>query len=209
MTMLFSLEMLAKVCLLPWRRLRSSRKHSFDLVVTFGACALTADIFNAGAIPSGGSQQLSAESLHRLALSLVHMRLARLLVYVPPFHKVLRTFALLLPSAAQLLSTMSVLLYCFAVLGMACFGGVITTDTSGARISADAAARLAASSFATSHYYPNNFNDLASSIVTLFELLVVNDWQVIASGYTAAVGLQARCFFIAFYVFGVVLTQPS
>ncbi|KAL3904470.1 MAG: hypothetical protein SGPRY_011271, partial [Prymnesium sp.] len=51
---------------------------------------------------------------------------------------------------------------------------------------------LANSTFGTSGYYPNNFNDLASGVVTLFELLVVNNWFVIASGFEAVLGPHAR-----------------
>ena len=36
---------------------------------------------------------------------------------------------------------------------------------------------LEASDFGQAGYGPNNFNDLPSGMITLFELLVVNNWQ--------------------------------
>lgn len=58
------------------------------------------------------------------------------------------------------------------------FGGVITTDrTSGLVITPEQARALTDSEFGQSGYYPNSFNDLPSGFVTLFELLVVNNWQ--------------------------------
>lgn len=32
-------------------------------------------------------------------------------------------------------------------------------------------------------YYLNNFNDFASAFVTMFELMVVNNWHVVANMY--------------------------
>eukprot|EP00501_MAST-03F_sp_TOSAG23-6_P000298 GSMAST32.ASY1.ANO1.305.1 assembled CDS len=47
-------------------------------------------------------------------------------------------------------------------------------------------------------YYPNNFNDFASGLVTLFELLVVNNWFIIMDGFAAATGSDwSRWFFIS------------
>lgn len=52
-----------------------------------------------------------------------------------------------------------------------------------------------------------NFNDLMSSLVTLFVLIVVNNWYVIVAmcvdikdGDTAV-----RYFFVVFYYFGVII----
>lgn len=53
----------------------------------------------------------------------------------------------------------------YAVVGMHLFGGKI--------VEGDAA--LAKINFGKSNYYSNNFNDFASSLVTLFELLIVNN----------------------------------
>jgi len=51
----------------------------------------------------------------------------------------------------------------------------------------------------------NNFNDFGSACVTLFELLVVNNWQVLMGGFVAVRGTQARVFFITFYTIAVVM----
>jgi site-specific recombinase len=45
-----------------------------------------------------------------------------------------------------------------------------------------------------------------SSIVTLFALMVVNNWYVIVSMYaTVSNTVQVRWFFLAFYYFGVLI----
>ena len=39
--------------------------------------------------------------------------------------------------------------------------------------------KLEGSPFAALNYYPNNFNNFLRSYVTIFELLMVNNWQYI------------------------------
>jgi len=86
-------------------------------------------------------------------------------------------------------------MYTFAVAGVQIFGGVINTDPSSPY--ADA---VAATDFGQLDYYANNFNDMASGMVTLFELLVVNNWFVLAGGFAAAVGNWALLYFVSFHL---------
>ena len=56
------------------------------------------------------------------------------------------------------------------------------------------------------YYYLMNFNDLASSWVTLFALVIVNNWFIIVQMYVDATEVPAvRWLFIMFYYFGVVI----
>jgi len=122
---------------------------------------------------------------------------------VHAFRVILDTFVRLLPASSKLLKAFTIMLFCFAQFGMQVFGGIITSDRSGAVITSEQADALEASDFGQSGYGPNSFNDLPSGMITLFELLVVNNWQVITSGYVAVLGVNARWFFIAFYGVGV------
>lgn len=53
----------------------------------------------------------------------------------------------------------------YAAIGMQVFGGKLVMGDE----------RLAGITYGTANYYSNNFNDFASSLVTLFELLIVNN----------------------------------
>ena len=103
------------------------------------------------------------------------------------------------------------------------FGGLINQDPTAPGWTA-----LSATDFAHNQYWPNNFNDLASGLVTLFELLVVsgggggkdgeqpadacallcqvNNWFVVMGGFIAVTSKAHRLFFIAFYALGVIVT---
>lgn len=81
--------------------------------------------------------------------------------------------------------------YLYGTLGVEIFGGLIRVDS----------AELKGSLYAKSNYYSNNFNDFASALVTLFELMVVNNWFVIAGGLArvAHSPAVAWAFCISFY----------
>ena len=55
-------------------------------------------------------------------------------------------------------------------------------------------------------YIYNNFNDLASSFVTMFELMVVNNWYVNTNMYVDITGTNwTRIYFVIFYYLCVVI----
>uniref|UniRef100_A0A7S3DFL6 EF-hand domain-containing protein n=1 Tax=Palpitomonas bilix TaxID=652834 RepID=A0A7S3DFL6_9EUKA len=62
-----------------------------------------------------------------------------------------------------------------------------------------------ASSYHESDYYKNNFNGVIYSIITLFELMVVNNWFITMDGYVRATASDfTRIYFVAFYVISVI-----
>jgi len=65
--------------------------------------------------------------------------------------------------------------YLYGTVGVVVFGGRIRVD----------APSLKHTPFADSVYFANNFNDFASGLVVLFELMVINNWFVIAGGLAA------------------------
>ncbi|XP_019905065.2 two pore calcium channel protein 1 [Esox lucius] len=61
------------------------------------------------------------------------------------------------------------------------------------------------SSFAKHNYCKNNFNNVISSFILLLELTVVNQWHVLASGFTAVTHVSARIFFVLFHIVIVII----
>merc|ERR1711934_1079906 len=58
--------------------------------------------------------------------------------------------------------------------------------------------------YGVNRYWVNNFDTLQSSIMVLFEQLVVDNWPIVMEGCVAATTLWARVYFIFFYGFSVV-----
>ncbi|KDO28315.1 hypothetical protein SPRG_06365 [Saprolegnia parasitica CBS 223.65] len=54
-------------------------------------------------------------------------------------------------------------------------------------------------------YMANNFNDMASGMVLLFELLIVNNWFVLADGFVCVTSKYARWYFVTFHLIGVTI----
>ena len=50
------------------------------------------------------------------------------------------------------------------------------------------------------YYYLNNFENVISSFVTLFELTVVNNWYILMEGYAVTVTQWSRIYFMCFYL---------
>ena len=65
--------------------------------------------------------------------------------------------------------------------------------------------RLQGSEYAALGYYRNNFNDIVSSFVVLFELMVVNQWHVIADGFVILTNKYARIYFVTYHMTSVVI----
>jgi hypothetical protein len=74
---------------------------------------------------------------------------------------------------------------------------MITTDPSSAEYK-----ELEGSEYEEAGYWPLNFNDMFSALLTLFLLLYVNNMQVTASGISAVTTTFSRWYFIAWYVLG-------
>jgi hypothetical protein len=93
---------------------------------------------------------------------------------------------------------MFAMLYGMAALGVQIFGGtIIKTGATGTEISA--------SLYGQSGYWPLNFNDMPSAIVTMFTLLHVNNMHVTTSGFVASTSQWAELFFAIWYSIGVLL----
>ena len=65
----------------------------------------------------------------------------------------------------QLITVIMVIYLVFALIGMAMFGGVIRKNL-----------EIFSDNTNNGVYYMDNFNDMFSSFVTLFTLMVVNNW---------------------------------
>lgn len=66
--------------------------------------------------------------------------------------------------------------------------------------------KLQGTDYLANGYATLNFNDAECSFVTLFCVLVVNNWFVIVDGFAAVSNRDlARVYFLAFYVVGVLL----
>eukprot|EP01012_Entosiphon_sulcatum_P001211 TRINITY_DN10224_c0_g1_i1.p1 TRINITY_DN10224_c0_g1~~TRINITY_DN10224_c0_g1_i1.p1 ORF type:complete len:774 (-),score=109.12 TRINITY_DN10224_c0_g1_i1:87-2408(-) len=122
------------------------------------------------------------------------VRLARLLTGRQSLEVYIRTIPRLRRAVNLISPLVLVVVYEAATIGMLAFGGKIRTDNPA----------LDGSAFAQGGYWPNNFNDFGSSLVVLFDLLVVNNWQLFMDAGVRVTGTRwARLYFVVFYMLAV------
>ncbi|CAM9220735.1 unnamed protein product, partial [Discosporangium mesarthrocarpum] len=110
-------------------------------------------------------------------------------------HSVVSIMYTITPNLFAQAGVIFTIFHVYAYLGMALFGGLITPDRD-----------YGDTTFANSpYYYDNNFNSYPESLVTLFELLVVNNWNVVISGYVqvSPLGRWTYVFFMSFIILAV------
>ena len=124
-------------------------------------------------------------------------KLVPLLNEVPVMRLIIETLRNLTVPLKNLCIVVIAIFYTFSIIGMFIFGGKIQTTTY--TIVYDASIPI--------DFVLMNFNDLISSFVTLFALVVVNNWYVIVNVNVAAVDGNElyRLYFLAFYYFGVLI----
>jgi hypothetical protein len=128
----------------------------------------------------------------RLAIALRALRLLRLPRLLSVGDKLLaRLFSAFRPLTG-LIGALVALFFFFGQLGVALFGGKVRRDAWHKTV-------------APADYVLCNFNDFFMAQVTLFELLIVNNWQDIMDAIAALTSPAARAFFIVWYVVAVTI----
>ena len=183
----FLIELALKLCGDGCRRFAASAASVFDGVVTL--LSVTADVVVL-ATPRGHA----AEHALRIAFSARSLRLLRLVGRSRRLSAIIARVIRLLPDLAGVFGALLATTFVYAQLGVALFGGRLTVDAwpQTGRPAGDL-------------YVYSNFNDLGSAVVTLFELLVVNNWQVIMGNTAALVGQWARAYFITWWILSVLV----
>lgn len=129
-------------------------------------------------------------------------RLGRVLLTIEHFRIFGAISIEIIPAAQSVFILLLFIGYFFASLGMLMYGGVITRDPS----NPVSHMLLESEDFVEGQYFANSFNDMASSMNVLFNLLVVNNWTTQADGMEHATGNKwtVRLYTLSFYVLGVI-----
>jgi len=195
---LFTAEILLKLYTFGFRAFFKKLWNVFDTLVVGSALIITA------LHAADGSLERTGAALDFVMVLRV-MRIFKVFHAIPRFKVVLNTLLRILPSMATYGSILVIVYYFFAVCGMAIFAGKIR-DEDDSSDSNCGNPRLRGTAFAEAGYCENNFNSLPSSFVLLFELMVVNQWHVLAEGHSAVAGTKwALIFFAAFHVVAVIV----
>ncbi|XP_048482416.1 two pore channel protein 1 isoform X2 [Plutella xylostella] len=133
------------------------------------------------------------------------LRLMRLYKLKKRYRDVFGTLVLLTPLMSSAGCVMLVMYYFFAILGMELFAPYDLRNCCVNTTVEDFYKYSGNSSSALGYYYLNNFENLVTSGVTLFELTVVNNWFILMNAYASVAGQFTRVYFMVFYLFTMVV----
>lgn len=134
--------------------------------------------------------------LFELIIFVRALKLLTLLYEIKVMRIIIETMRNMMLPLLYLCSVLMLIFYVFAMVGMLIFGGkilkgmdVLINDVS-----------------IPDNYHLDNFNDFLSSIVTLFTLMVVNNWMIQVQMYCEVMGSDNyRLYFGLFYYFSVII----
>ncbi|KAH9506805.1 Two pore calcium channel protein 1 [Dermatophagoides farinae] len=196
---LYTIEMLLKLSAFGPREYFRRRWNQFDFIITI--VSLITFMMNE-------YLHVTATTTITLSTSFFSFRSLKLLNllrrHVHRYRDILGPFALIIIKRFMSV-TMVVLIvyYFFAIIAMECFGQYSLIDCCQ---NSTLEPYYRSNGTTTSFYYLNNFQDLITSYITLFELMVVNNWQITMSAYVIVTGNRwSYIFFIAFYIITLVV----
>jgi len=132
-----------------------------------------------------------SETMERAIVILSISRGLRLCKYMKPLKNLFFVIQRLLPTFWQIFIMLMVVFCVFIAIGKVVFGGKIYNTNP----------VLAGSGFAHAEFWELNFNDFVGGWVTLFAIMVVNNWFVIGQGYNLIEHtLFTSLFFVVFFV---------
>ncbi|XP_034210284.1 two pore calcium channel protein 1 isoform X4 [Prunus dulcis] len=124
------------------------------------------------------------------------LRLIRILMHVQRYRAFLATLLSLIPSLMPYLGTIFCVMCIYCTLGVQVFGGIVNAGN----------ASLEGTDFYENDYLLFNFNDYPNGMVTLFNLLVMGNWQIWMEGYKELTGTWwSLAYFVSFYLITILL----
>ena len=127
----------------------------------------------------------------QVTIFIVVFRMFRLLAKIPLIGIILKSLIRVLVLLIPFLLLGYLFYYEFAIFGMAIFRGVNLNDTKAA---------VECGTYENLKYHPYNFEDFGSSLVLLWNLMIVNNWHVIVGAYVRRTSISSRIYFVIWWL---------
>lgn len=171
-----------------------SRYWGLGLVSKLDLCVVTASVV-LGLAKAGGA----AVNPRLWDLPLLRVfRIIRHLLRFAGLRAIISTVKGVWPALRTLAMILFGCFYFFAMLGIFLFRNLIAQG----KMDED----FMKTYYANNNYWENNFNDLTHALVTLFEIQIINNWNLTVEGFTVAMKAHwPRVFFVCFFFCTVVV----
>ncbi|KAL4585328.1 hypothetical protein LXL04_009946 [Taraxacum kok-saghyz] len=189
---IYVLEMALKVYTYGFKNYWNDGQNQFDFIVTWVIVIGETATF----ISPKELIFISSGNWVRYLLIARMLRLIRLLMHVQRYRAFVATFLTLIPSLMPFLGTIFCVMCIYCTIGIQVFGGIVNAGNPD----------LPSTDLADNDYLVFNFNDYPNGMVTLFNLLVMGNWQAWMQSYATLSGSGwTYVYFISFYLVTVLL----
>ncbi|XP_072516971.1 two pore channel protein 2 [Salminus brasiliensis] len=207
----YLIEMVLKLIAFGWRGYLSYKNNIFDGVFTALLLVLQIAIIATYKIPyqtPTPTQRgvMSLWEMVRLANMLIVFRFLRIIPEIKLMALVASTLVDLVKNLRAFAGILVVVYYVYAVIGIWLFHGAIRPPRS-LSMAANSSTENSTSNFTMEcgsyeqlEYWPNNFDDFASSLVLLYDVMVVNNWQVFMDAYTRYTTEWSKVYFVSWWL---------
>ncbi|XP_028812432.1 two pore channel protein 2 [Denticeps clupeoides] len=213
--LLYLMEMSLKIFAHGVRGYLSYRSNLYDGLITLCLLFLQIFIFGLYKLPfcRGNSDTQTFVSLWdilRLVNMLIIFRCLRIISDIKLMALVASTLVDIVKNLRAFAGILLVVYYVFAILGMWLFQGAIippqqSNHSSSIVKSVIINKSLVCGSYEQLEYWPNNFDDFASSLVLLYDIMLVNNWHVFIDVYSRFTTEWSILYFISWWIISAVM----
>ncbi|KAL2076937.1 hypothetical protein ACEWY4_027468 [Coilia grayii] len=210
----YCLEMALKIFAFGWKGYLSYKSNIFDGLSTILLLMFQISVFSAYKLPFCRRKDkhglMSLWEMVRLINMLIVFRFLRIIANIKLMALVASTLIDLVKNLRAFAGILVVVYYVYAVLGIWLFQGSISppdhnslSNSSMENISANLS--MECGTYEQLEYWPNNFDDFASSLVLLYNIMVVNNWHVFTDAYSRYTTEWSKVYFVSWWLVSSVI----
>ncbi|XP_036991241.2 two pore channel protein 2 isoform X2 [Artibeus jamaicensis] len=202
-------EMLLKVFALGLPGYLSYPSNAFDGLLTVILLVLEILTLSVYGFPHQGWKPetkglLSLWDMVRLVNMLIVFRFLRIIPSMKLMAVVASTILDLVRNMRAFGGILVVVYYVFAIIGLNLFRGVVVAPPGNGSLAPDNGS-APCGSYEQLEYWANNFDDFAAALVTLWDVMVVNNWQVFLDAFQRLSGPWSKVYFVLWWLLSSVI----
>ncbi|XP_071329017.1 two pore channel protein 2 isoform X1 [Trachinotus anak] len=204
-------EMCVKIFAFGWRGYLSYRNNIFDGFLTTLLLILQITIYATYRLPysqwdPSSHGVMSLWEMVRLVNMLIVFRFLRIIPDIKLMALVASTLLDLVKNLRAFAGILVVVYYVFAVFGIWLFEGAIKPPpemsvlSNGSMENITSNFTMECGTYEQLQYWPNNFDDFAASIILLYDVMIVNNWQAFMDAYSRYTTEWAKIYFVCWWL---------